>query len=160
MIIKEITDTSDIDLLLSVVESYPDNAKEIEAIKKQLLFELSQAGDNRHIFADFDEDKIVAFIQIILRNADRDPDLANGKDMAHLHNLQVRSDLQGQGIGRQMMAFIEDKAKQMGKRILTLGVDSWNERAIRLYKGLGYEVFKEEPGRFPGEKGISMKKFL
>jgi ribosomal protein S18 acetylase RimI-like enzyme len=158
MIIKEITDMRDVDLLLSIVETYSYTAEEMETIKTQMLAELSEAGDNRHIFVGREDDAVVAFIEIILRNADKDPDLANGREIAHLHNLRVRNDLQGTGIGRQMMAFAEDIARQMGKASLTLGVDDSNGRAVNLYKQLGYVVFKEEPGRFPEEKALMMKK--
>ena len=59
-----------------------------------------------------------------------------------------------------MMAYIEDKARNMGITTLTLGVDDSNERAIDLYKKLGYEVFKVEPGRIPEEKCLAMRKSL
>ena len=160
MRINEITDTCDIDSLLSIVETYSKTTEQLKLSKKQLLEELSEAGDNRLIFVGLKDDVIVAMIQIILKNADNDPDLANGKDIAHVHNLQVRNDLQGKGIGQQMMAFAENKARQMGKTLLTLGVDDYNERAIYFYKKLGYEVFKEEPGRLPKEKCLVMRKSL
>ncbi len=134
MIIKEITDVRDVDLLLPVVETYSYTAEEMEIIKTQMLAELSEAGDNRHIFIGLEDDAVVAFIEIILKNADNDPDLANGKEIAHVHNLRVRHDLQGKGIGRKMMAFAEDKARQMGKQCLTLGVDDTNWRAVNLYE--------------------------
>ena len=59
-----------------------------------------------------------------------------------------------------MMAFAEDKARQMGKLSLTLGVDDSNERTVDLYRRLGYVVFKEEPGRTPDEKCLMMRKSL
>jgi ribosomal protein S18 acetylase RimI-like enzyme len=145
---------------MSIVETYQKTAEQLEASRKQLLKEISELGDNRLIFVGREDDVIVAMIQIILKNADNDPDYANGKEIAHVHNLQVRNDRQGEGFGCDMMDFIEDKAREMGKRILTLGVDGVNERAINLYKRLGYEVFKEGPGQFPGETGYSMRKKL
>ncbi|RKX27227.1 MAG: hypothetical protein DRP47_06885 [Candidatus Zixiibacteriota bacterium] len=160
MRIEEITNTSDIDKLLSIVETYSKTTEELNLSKKQFLKELGEAGNNRHIFIGFKDDVVVAMIQIILNNADNDPNLANGKDIAHLHNLQVRNELQGNGFGKQMIAFAEDKARQMGKKVLTLGVDDFNERAIDLYKKLGYEIFKESLGRFPGERCFDMKKAL
>jgi len=160
MIVKEITDIRDVGLLLSIVETYSYPVEEMEIIKTQMLAELSEAGDNRHMFVGLEDDAVVAFIEIILKNADNDPDLANGREVAHLHNLRVRNDLQGTGIGRQMIAFAEDRARQMGKLSLTLGVDDSHGRAVSLYKQLGYVVFKEVPGRFPDEKGLMMRKQL
>lgn len=160
MRINKIANTCEIDSLLSIVETYSKTTEQLKLSKKQLLEELSETGDNRLIFVGLKDDVIVAMIQIILKNADNNPDLANGKDIAHVHNLQVRNDLQGQGIGQEMMAFAEDKARQMGNKILTLGVDDWNERAINFYKKLGYEVFKEAPGRSPEETCSLMRKSL
>ena len=158
MRIIEITDEHEIETLLSIVETYPYTAGEMEAIRIQMQGELSEAGNNRHMFIGIEYDAAVAFIEIILKNADNDPDLANGEDIAHVHNLRVRRELQGKGIGRQIMAFAEDMARQMGKLSLTLGVDDSHERTINLYKKLGYVVFKEEPGRFPEEKCLIMRK--
>ena len=158
MKIIEITESKDIDLMLSIVKTYPRTNEEMKATQEQLTKELSEAGDNRHLFIGYKDNVSVAMIQIILKNADNDPDLANGKDIAHVHNLQVRQELQGNGIGRDMMDFIEDRARELGKIILTLGVDDTNERAIKMYKNRGYETFKTEPGRFPGEFGYCMKK--
>jgi len=67
-----------------------------------------------------------------LRAADNDLEQTNGKDIVSVHNLQVRSELQGQGIGRKMMAFIEEKARELGNKTITLGVDNTNSRAIDL----------------------------
>jgi len=160
MKIREITNIDNIDILLSIIETYTTDTEQLQASGKQLLEELGEAGDNRHIFIGEENGVVVAMIQIIIKNADNDPDYANGREIAHVHNLQVRKNLQGQGIGLQMMEFIEEKARQMGKKILTLGVDDCNNRAIRLYKKLAYEVFKESPGRFPEERVLSMRKEL
>lgn len=158
MTIEEITDKSDIGLLVSIANSYPKTTEEIERSKQQLSAELDEAGDNRHLYVAFEQDSALAMIQIVLNNADNDPELANGAEIAHLHNLQVKKDLQGQGIGRRMMIFIETKGRELGKSTLTLGVDDVNARAIRLYEKLGYELFKSEPGRIPTEKSLCMKK--
>ncbi|MCP4566450.1 MAG: GNAT family N-acetyltransferase [FCB group bacterium] len=157
---EEITHLDYIDELLSIAETYPRTDAELKQVRKQLLNELAEAGHNRYIYIGYLEEKAVAMVQIIINNADNDPDLANGEDVAHAHNLQVRNELQGQGIGKQMMAFIEDKAREMGKETLTLGVDDINERAIRLYKNIGYQVFKVEEGRTAEEKCFIMKKSL
>lgn len=158
--IAEVVGVTGIDDLMSVVESYPHDSHQITAIRNQLLTELNEVGDNRIVYVGRKGDLVVAMIQIILKKADNDPDLANGRDLAHAHNLQVRSELQGKGIGRQMMVFVEDIARKMQKTTLTLGVDDFNERAITLYKKLGYEVFKIEPGRTSDEKLLAMRKCL
>ncbi len=160
MQIIEIIDAKDIGILLSIAESYPRSVEESEAVRKQLMSEIAEAGDNRHIYVGYENEKAVAMVQIVLKNADNDPNLANGKDLAHAHNLQVKEDLQGKGIGKIMMAFIENIARCLGKETFTLGVDDTNERAIQLYKKIGYEVFSIGEGRTPEEKCLLMKKSL
>ena len=44
----------------------------------------------------------------------------------------------GQGIGREMMALVEAKARELGVKLLRLRVLRENERAIRLYEKCGY----------------------
>ena len=57
-----------------------------------------------------------------------------------------------------MMNFVEQHLKSVEKTELTLGVDDWNTPAINLYHSLGYEIFKEEPGRTPKEVLFLLKK--
>jgi len=160
MEIREITDNQEIDSLLALTLTYPYAKDQESLLREQLFRELSEIGDNRYIFAGSEDGVLVAMIQLVIKNADNDPDLANSRDVAHVHALWVRHDRQGQGIGRQMMAYLEDKARQMGKRVLTLGVDDINARAIRLYEGIGYEVIKAVDGRTPEEKCLIMIKPL
>ncbi|MFH2049931.1 MAG: GNAT family N-acetyltransferase, partial [bacterium] len=106
----------------------------------------------------YQNDQAVAMIQMILKNVDNDPELADGNQIAHLHNLQVRNEFQNQGFGKEMMVLVERKAKELGKVIITLGVDDTNHKAISIYNNLGYITFKTEPGRTPDEKCLLMKK--
>ena len=46
----------------------------------------------------------------------------------------------GQGIGREMMALVEAKARELGVKLLRLRVLRENERAIRLYEKCGYRT--------------------
>jgi ribosomal protein S18 acetylase RimI-like enzyme len=156
----EIKNTQNVEILLSVARSYLENADDLEIIKKQLQQELSQAGHNRLIFVGSIDDINVAFVQLVLNDVEDGPEFANGKDIAHIHNLQVKKELQGQGLGKRMMAFVEEKARKMGVKTLTLGVDDSNHRAIEFYKKLGYGVFRDLPGRLSGEIVYGMRKIL
>ncbi len=160
MTISEISAPEDLDSLVSIVATYGASGAELESARTQLAHELSEAGDNRLFYIGVEETAVVAMIQLVLRNADNDPELANGKDISHIHNLQVRSELQGFGRGLRMMTYVEDRATVLGFNTLTLGVDDFNQRAIGLYHKLGYEVFKTEPGRIPQESCLCMRKFL
>ncbi len=158
--IRKILDRKEINLLLSIVETYSDSIEDLSQSKKRLQSELDELENNRDIYVKIKDDLPVAMIQIIYNNADNDPDLANGKEVAHIHDLEVHSNLQGKGIGKEMMTFIEGEVSQKKIRRLTLGVDSPNKRAVNLYKKLGYTVFKEKEGRLPEEKLLLMRKDL
>ena len=69
-------------------------------------------------------------------------------------------DFHRQGIARKTMTFVEQISKELGKTILTLGVDDFNTSAVLLYEILGYTVFKTEPGRNPNETLLLMRKYI
>lgn len=58
----------------------------------------------------------------------------------NLYAIGVRGDIQGKGIGRQMMAFIENELRQHGHRILivdTSGTDDF-QQTRQFYENLAY----------------------
>lgn len=147
-------------LLISIAETHSNSNEHLENIKARLCRELEEIEDNRDIFIKRQENQPIAIIQIIYKNADNDPDLADGEKIAHIHDLEVHKSFQKQGVGRYMMEFAEKYAKQKGIEKLTLGVDSTNSRAVKLYNGIGYKVFKKEEGRTPDEELLLMSKSL
>ncbi|MBU0982733.1 MAG: GNAT family N-acetyltransferase [candidate division Zixibacteria bacterium] len=160
MIIREVTQPSTVEDLISIAATYQRSADQLATLRRQLTKELSEAGYNRFLYVGYEDDRAVGMIQIIVRNADNDPELADGDAIAHLHNMQVRKDCQKRGLGTQLMDFVEDTARKMGKQVLTLGVDDINERAVKLYQNRGYTIFKTEPGRVPEEKCFCMRLVL
>jgi ribosomal protein S18 acetylase RimI-like enzyme len=75
-----------------------------------------------------------------------------------INNVAVLPNFQGQGVGSQLLAFVEDKAKTTGLGTSSLCVDIENERARRLYERLGYQVIGtiefEQLSRSIGYKGF------
>ena len=106
-------------------------------------------GDNRILY--FLEEVVpVAVVQLILINANNDLELANGKDIAHIHALQVSKIHHRQGHGLRLMQLLELEAILLGVNTLTLGVSSDNEKGLNLYKKLNYSLMKTLDGRTPG----------
>lgn len=146
--------------LMLVRESYADSDDDIQYAKSRYPQELTET-DNRIFFLAVDKDSVpLAYVQLLVLNADNDPELANGKDIAHIHDLRVHHGQQGKGIGQALIQELENEAKRRGVRSLTLGVDNWNVRAIKFYQSLGYKEFKQEPGRTDEEFVICMVKSL
>jgi ribosomal protein S18 acetylase RimI-like enzyme len=62
-------------------------------------------------------------------------------DTLYIGKLMVRPNLQGQGLGTRLLAELECKYPHKRYELFT---SSKSERNIKLYKRLGYVVFKEE----------------
>lgn len=60
------------------------------------------------------------------------------RPLVNIHDYFVRPGLRGAGIGRQLMAAIEARARELGCCKLTLEVQENNHRARRLYEAAGF----------------------
>ncbi|UDY35092.1 GNAT family N-acetyltransferase [Dermatobacter hominis] len=60
--------------------------------------------------------------------------------------IHVREDRWGRGVGRALMAALEDRARAAGKKVLVAGIDASNERSIEFHRRLGFV----ETARMPG----------
>lgn len=68
---------------------------------------------------------------------------------AFLYEITLYEEWRGRGLGKDTMAALEQKAKELGAKSVGLHVFGHNERALGLYKKSGYEI-----------TDISMKKML
>lgn len=73
-----------------------------------------------------------------------DPDLADDDSNGLVSNLIVEPKFQGQGLGTRLLHYLEEQARNRGFKRLTIGVDSSNERAKRLYEREGYSSLKDK----------------
>jgi ribosomal protein S18 acetylase RimI-like enzyme len=62
----------------------------------------------------------------------------SGPDEAEFRMLAVDPDHEGQGIGRALISYCEDRARSLGLHRLVLSVIVHNEKAARLYERLGF----------------------
>jgi RimJ/RimL family protein N-acetyltransferase len=60
--------------------------------------------------------------------------------IVYLGGFTIRSSLQGKGLGATVLEAIKEKAFAEGKERIELTVDVDNERAINLYKRVGFEM--------------------
>jgi hypothetical protein len=78
-------------------------------------------------------------------------DLIRGSETKNAHTasvgIAIRKDLRGLGLGKAMMEAGIRWARSVGIHKLTLGVFATNERALALYRKLGFE----EEGRLKGQ---------
>ena len=145
--VKVSTNPNDIKKILQIVKTFGGNAEELKKIRGYIEKELAELGDNRLLFILSNNAEVIAATQLLIRNADSDPELADGQSVGHIHALQVAKHFQRQGYGSSMMKEVECYARKNGILKLTLGVDENNPKARGLYDKLNYKLLKEEQGR-------------
>lgn len=160
MEIQELPADANPDFILSILEPFDFPVEKRNIVKKNFEREMTEIGINRILLLGSMANLPISTVQIILKNADNNPELANGNDVAHVHNLWVRKDQHRRGLAESMMRYCEKMASLKGIKYLTLGVDDYNNPAISLYKKLGYVKFAEEEGRTSQEKLLLMRKAL
>ena len=150
----------DVDKAVHVARSFGGSEENLTEIKKYIASEFDELGDNRILYLLENREEIFGVAQLVLNTADFDQELANGKDIAHIHALQIAKNKHRQGLGTLLMQVLEKEARKLGKTKLTLGVDEDNPKALELYKKLNYGFLKEAPGRNPGVKLFYLQKDL
>jgi GNAT superfamily N-acetyltransferase len=89
-------------------------------------------------------------------NQHQDPEYADvpwrvtAQPVAVVHRLMVHPSAQRRGLGRFLMRFAERRAGELGFRALRLDTLLANQRALALYRNLGYA----EPGQVRFRKGL------
>jgi GNAT superfamily N-acetyltransferase len=67
------------------------------------------------------------------------------RPLLNVHDVVVRSDQRGQGIGRALLAWAETRARELGCCKLTLEVLANNVRAMAVYRAAGYAPYMLDP---------------
>jgi ribosomal protein S18 acetylase RimI-like enzyme len=67
-----------------------------------------------------------------------------GKPLVNIHDIAVRPEARGQGIGRLLLQAVEADARQLGCCKVTLEVRSDNVRAMGLYQSVGFRPSEPE----------------
>ncbi len=79
--------------------------------------------------------------------------LSIGANEAHLLNVCVRRDQQGNGLGRQIVVHMIDRAEQRGATVVYLEVRPSNRVAGALYASLGFHEIGLRKDYYPAELG-------
>lgn len=82
------------------------------------------------------------------------------EDEMHIHNLAVREDLRGRGLGRRLLAIALEVAAGRGARAAYLEVRASNWPARELYRSFGFEgaYFRRGYYERPKEDALVMRK--
>lgn len=68
-----------------------------------------------------------------------DPDYTVPRQRLYVSRLIVKKDHRRQGIGKRLVDYISDKAKEAGYTELSIGVDLDNYPALKLYHSAGFD---------------------
>lgn len=74
-------------------------------------------------------------------------------DEAHLLDVAVAADRQGQGLGRHLLERIGARAREQGMASVLLEVRPSNERALAVYRRYGYREIGRRKGYYPAHGG-------
>lgn len=160
MKIQEIKAGATWEVVAPIIGSFSFSTEKIQVVQKNFQREILEIGSNRVMLLGKLNGSPVSTVQLVLENADNNPELANGTSIAHVHSLWVRREFQRRGLAEKTMRYCEELARLRGFEVLTLGVDDSNKVALSLYRKLGYATFAEEAGRSPAERLLLMRKFL
>jgi ribosomal protein S18 acetylase RimI-like enzyme len=69
----------------------------------------------------------------------------DGKEVLYCYEIHVDSSLQGQGLGGQLMGFLEEIGRRIGLEKVMLTVFKANGSAVRFYEKLGYHIDEFSP---------------
>ena len=63
----------------------------------------------------------------------------HGRTILFLYDIHVNEERRGEGIGREAMAWFEERARELGAAQIAFNVWGGNEAGRRFYRSLGYE---------------------
>jgi ribosomal protein S18 acetylase RimI-like enzyme len=97
-------------------------------------------GDPRNILVVGEQDgEVVAFLQVTYI-----PGLSRrGAERCMVESVRVRTDLRGTGLGRQLFAWVIDRARERGCSLVQLTADKTRTNALRFYESVGFVATHE-----------------
>ena len=92
---------------------------------------------------------------VALGGVDFRPSPRRAADAGELWMLSVHETLQGLGIGTLLIGALEDRVRERGLSVASLGVELDNPRAAALYRRLGYRQVGSSLDSWPVDGGLT-----
>ncbi|EZH66445.1 hypothetical protein DH09_10965 [Bacillaceae bacterium JMAK1] len=123
--------------------------------QSKLLLELEEEQSEFYVIDEGDE--FQALLKLNVGTAQSEP---LGQDYLEIERIYIRSSNQGRGLGRALLEFAFQRARELDKTYVWLGVWEENSRAIQVYERLGFTAFGEHYFYFGEEqqRDILMKR--
>ncbi|MCB0686106.1 MAG: GNAT family N-acetyltransferase [Saprospiraceae bacterium] len=100
-----------------------------------------------------EKETVVGYLKLNTGQAQTDLQEANSLEIERIY---VLPDVQGRGIGGQMLDFAIEKALIMEKEFIWLGVWEHNHGAIRFYSSYGFSQFDQHPFMLGKDRQIDL----
>lgn len=126
----------------ALMQQYFDDALNAEKLTK----EFHTIGS--HFYFLYLDEQVAGFLKVNVESAQSD-DVA--KDSLEIERFYIRKPFLRKGLGKALMLFAFDIAKQLGKITLWLGVWEHNGSALAFYKALGFYKVGEHPFDMAGD---------
>jgi|SRR5665213_940275 len=117
---------------LSNIDAYSAKAFTLQKMQSEL-----SDSDSEFYFANLDND-IAGYLKLNFNNAQTE---LQDKNAVEIERIYVSDEYHGKHIGRSLLNFATDIAKERQLEYLWLGVWEHNDKAIGFYKHHGFEVF-------------------
>jgi ribosomal protein S18 acetylase RimI-like enzyme len=129
--VKDLKEISELFLIETARPPYKEAWSKRTALQK--IKELFKMGE---IYIVLEEKEIIGFIAIIVS-------LGSRGRRAHVDELWIKKGKQGQGIGKFLVEFIENRCRKQGIKIISLISDN-RSKAFGFYKKLKYKDYPED----------------
>lgn len=114
------------------MDAYMKKAYALEKLEKEL------ANEDSYFFFVCVNQEVAGYLKVNLDGAQSDEVIS---DSLEVERIYVRRAYQGQGLGTYLIQKSIDIAKEKNKKNMWLGVWEKNEKAIRFYQAMGFELY-------------------
>ena len=111
------------------------NMQEQSELAQKIYRELLSGNRDTYIYKI--DGEFVGEISMLKETNDSDYTIPNKR--VYVSRLIIKEEYRRQGIGKKLVGFIIDKAKKMGYREMSIGVDLDNYPALKLYVDYGFD---------------------
>lgn len=124
------------------------NMKQQEALAKQFYGEL--ISGNRITYVYKEDDEFIGEVSLVFDTNDLDYTM-DGRRI-YVSHLIVKPEKRRNGIGKRLVEYATDKAKEMGYSEMSIGVDLDNYPALKLYADSGFDkilfIGEDQQGKY------------
>ena len=132
-------------------EAFGKAPEEFRAVSLDEMAEkLRGMGESSFCLGVFEDELLVGIATFVRETRKKE------RHKAHIYGVYVRASHRGRGVGRAMLDRVLALARpQEGLEQILLAVATTNERALRLYRSMGFEIWGTEPRALRvGECGV------